>query len=221
MAAADCAGDRAISSDAGRPGSIRRPGSPEGKKGRRRPPAGPVPTSSATGPAISPRSAARRRTSSRSPLPPTRAETKYPDLDCVGKLTRVGSSKSYVFFVEIITKGQADKGGRCPDGTITVARAGRRARGRVVRQHPGHHRRGLRNAGEEITARRSDPILRASAARGRPPASRRSGRRGARAQARRGPRIPCSSPRRHAPPSTLLDAERAAAAARARSAPSR
>jgi hypothetical protein len=52
------------------------------------------------------------------------AETKYPDLDCVGKLTRVGQSKSYVFFIEVITKGQADKGGRCPDGTITVARQG-------------------------------------------------------------------------------------------------
>ncbi len=52
------------------------------------------------------------------------AETKYPDLDCIGKLTRTGSSKSYVFFVEVITKGQADKGGRCPDGTITVARQG-------------------------------------------------------------------------------------------------
>ena len=52
------------------------------------------------------------------------AETKYPDLDCIGKLTRAGSSKSYVFFVEIITKGQAEKGGRCPDGTITVARQG-------------------------------------------------------------------------------------------------
>jgi hypothetical protein len=52
------------------------------------------------------------------------AETKYPDLDCTGKLNRVGQSKSYVFFVEIITKGQAEKGGRCPDGTITVARQG-------------------------------------------------------------------------------------------------
>jgi hypothetical protein len=52
------------------------------------------------------------------------AETKYPDLDCTGKLTRSGSSKSYVFFVEIITKGQAEKGGRCPDGTLTVARQG-------------------------------------------------------------------------------------------------
>jgi len=52
------------------------------------------------------------------------AETKYPDLDCIGKLTRSGSSKSYVFFVEVITKGSADKGGRCPDGTITVARQG-------------------------------------------------------------------------------------------------
>jgi hypothetical protein len=52
------------------------------------------------------------------------AETRYPDLDCVGKLTRIGASKSYVFFVETITKGQADKGGRCPDGTVTVARQG-------------------------------------------------------------------------------------------------
>jgi hypothetical protein len=52
------------------------------------------------------------------------AETRYPDLDCVGKLTRIGASKSYVFFVEVITKGQSEKGGRCPDGTITVARHG-------------------------------------------------------------------------------------------------
>src|SRR3977135_449968 len=52
------------------------------------------------------------------------AETKYADLDCIGQLTRVGQSKSYVFFVEVITKGQADKGGRCPDGTVTVARQG-------------------------------------------------------------------------------------------------
>jgi hypothetical protein len=52
------------------------------------------------------------------------AETRYPDLDCVGKLARVGSSKSYVLFVETITKGQADKGGRCPDGTVTIARQG-------------------------------------------------------------------------------------------------
>ncbi len=52
------------------------------------------------------------------------AQTRYPDLDCTGKLTRVGGSKSYAFFVETITKGQVDKGGRCPDGTITVARQG-------------------------------------------------------------------------------------------------
>jgi hypothetical protein len=50
--------------------------------------------------------------------------TKYADLDCTGKLIRIGQSRSYVFFVEVITKGHADKGGRCPDGTITVARAG-------------------------------------------------------------------------------------------------
>ena len=51
-------------------------------------------------------------------------ETEYPELNCTGKLTRIGHSKSYVFFIEVITKGQIDKGGRCPDGTITMARQG-------------------------------------------------------------------------------------------------
>ena len=51
-------------------------------------------------------------------------ETEYPELNCTGKLTRIGASKSYVFFIEVITKGQIDKGGRCPDGTITMARQG-------------------------------------------------------------------------------------------------
>jgi hypothetical protein len=54
---------------------------------------------------------------------PKGMETKYPDLNCAGRLTRVGSSKSYVFFLELITQGHFDKGGRCPDGTITVARS--------------------------------------------------------------------------------------------------
>jgi hypothetical protein len=51
-------------------------------------------------------------------------ETKYAGLNCTGKLTRIGSSRSYVFFIEIITEGSAEKGGRCPDGTITVGRVG-------------------------------------------------------------------------------------------------
>ena len=51
------------------------------------------------------------------------AESKYPDLGCLGKLIRVGASKSYVFFIEVITKGAAIKGGRCPDGTVTMARS--------------------------------------------------------------------------------------------------
>jgi hypothetical protein len=51
-------------------------------------------------------------------------ETKYPDLDCTGKLIRVGASKSYAFFIEVIAKGAVKKGGRCPDGTITLTRAG-------------------------------------------------------------------------------------------------
>jgi hypothetical protein len=57
-------------------------------------------------------------------LGPQGGQTQYPDLQCTGKLTRVGASKSYVFFIEVITKGAADKGGRCPDGTITLARSG-------------------------------------------------------------------------------------------------
>jgi hypothetical protein len=36
---------------------------------------------------------------------PKGAETKYPDLDCAVTLTRAGTWKSYVFFVEIITRG--------------------------------------------------------------------------------------------------------------------
>jgi hypothetical protein len=57
-------------------------------------------------------------------ISPTGAETKYPDLKCAGKLIRIGASKSYVFFIEIITKGASNKGGRCSDGTITMARSG-------------------------------------------------------------------------------------------------
>jgi hypothetical protein len=52
-------------------------------------------------------------------------ETEYPELKCTGKLRRIGSSPSYVFFVEVIDgNGRVDKGGRCPDGSITVARNG-------------------------------------------------------------------------------------------------
>ena len=57
---------------------------------------------------------------------PSGGETTYPDLDCAGTLTRIEASPSYVFFVETITKGQVDKGGRCSDGTITATRMGNR-----------------------------------------------------------------------------------------------
>jgi hypothetical protein len=52
------------------------------------------------------------------------AQTEYPELECTAKLTRVGASKGYTFYAETITKGQAEKGGRCVDGTVTVSRAG-------------------------------------------------------------------------------------------------
>jgi hypothetical protein len=54
----------------------------------------------------------------------TGGETKYPELHCSGKLIRIGASKSYAFFIEVITEGASTKGGSCPDGTITMARSG-------------------------------------------------------------------------------------------------
>jgi hypothetical protein len=53
----------------------------------------------------------------------TTAETDYPELKCGGKLTRVGATGDYVFFIETITRGRQDAGGRCIDGTVTVAPA--------------------------------------------------------------------------------------------------
>ena len=72
--------------------------------------------------------------------------TEYPDFNCTGKLTRIGASKSYVFFVEIITKGQIDKGGRCPDGTITVARQGEELVRELVQKRQGSACRRIRHA---------------------------------------------------------------------------
>lgn len=51
-------------------------------------------------------------------------DTDYPDLACGGRLTRVGSGGGYTFFLETITRGRHDKGGRCIDGTVTVSMAG-------------------------------------------------------------------------------------------------
>src|SRR5262245_61480783 len=53
---------------------------------------------------------------------PRSADIEFPELDCSGKLVRSGSSKSYAFFVALITKGRVDQGGRCADGTVTVSR---------------------------------------------------------------------------------------------------
>src|SRR3954467_14772188 len=51
----------------------------------------------------------------------TGAETNYPELNCGGKLRRVGTSKGYVFFMETITRGGKNSGGSCIDGAVTVA----------------------------------------------------------------------------------------------------
>jgi hypothetical protein len=50
--------------------------------------------------------------------------TEYPELGCTGTLSRVAGSGAYVFYLEKITKGRHDAGGRCPDGTVTIALAG-------------------------------------------------------------------------------------------------
>src|SRR6266849_3415246 len=97
-------------------------GAPKGKKEKAAPPAGPNITGNWAGDLSQIGSSTPYKFEIS--IAANKMETKYPDLDCLGKLTRVGSSKSYVFFVEVITKGQADKGGRCPDGTITVTRQG-------------------------------------------------------------------------------------------------
>ena len=52
------------------------------------------------------------------------AQTSYPELNCGGKLTRIGASKGYVFYTETITRGGQDSGGSCINGTVTMAMAG-------------------------------------------------------------------------------------------------
>jgi hypothetical protein len=92
--------------------------------GRRAPPAaaGPAVAGSWTGPVTQVGSQAKYTVMLT--LTATGGETNYPESNCSGKLTRIGASRSYVFYVEVITQGHRDKGGRCPDGTITVGRAG-------------------------------------------------------------------------------------------------
>ena len=54
----------------------------------------------------------------------TGAETNYPELNCGGKLKRVGSSGGYVFFLETITRGGKSTGGSCINGAVTVTLEG-------------------------------------------------------------------------------------------------
>ncbi len=64
-------------------------------------------------------------------------ETDYPELQCGGKLTRAGSAGGYTFFLETITRGRLDKGGRCIDGSITVTMAGEQLAWGWVGTHNG------------------------------------------------------------------------------------
>jgi hypothetical protein len=54
----------------------------------------------------------------------TQVRTDYPELSCGGKLSRVGSANGYVFYTETVTRGRFEQGGKCIDGTLTVAVAG-------------------------------------------------------------------------------------------------
>ena len=132
------------------------------------------------------------------------AETKYPDLDCIGKLTRVRLIEDLCVLRRSHHQGLGGQRRPLPRRHHDRRAARRQSRARLVRQRSGHHRRRLRHAEEEVTQQRDAPSrparIRSFAIRWRPPASRRNATRGARAQARRGPRNPCSSLRRHGPP---------------------
>lgn len=52
------------------------------------------------------------------------AQTDYPELKCGGSLKQAGAANGYVFYVETITRGGKSTGGRCIDGTVTVASNG-------------------------------------------------------------------------------------------------
>lgn len=64
-------------------------------------------------------------------------ETDYPELQCGGKLTRAGAAGGYTFFIETITRGRLDQGGRCIDGSITVTMAGEQLAWGWVGTHQG------------------------------------------------------------------------------------
>jgi hypothetical protein len=50
------------------------------------------------------------------------AKIDYPELRCGGKLSLIGSSGNYFFFVETITRGEDN--GSCTNGSITMAPTG-------------------------------------------------------------------------------------------------
>jgi hypothetical protein len=53
---------------------------------------------------------------------PYEAMVSYPEMACVGMLSRVGTSGEYSFFVETITRGSPDEQDRCANGSVTLAR---------------------------------------------------------------------------------------------------
>jgi hypothetical protein len=53
-------------------------------------------------------------------------QTTYPDQNCAGKLTRVGTSGNYAFFTETISTGKFDPATKagCLDGSLTLQKDG-------------------------------------------------------------------------------------------------
>ena len=54
-------------------------------------------------------------------ITPDGATSNYPSLDCTGEWTLVGASGDFTFYIETITRGRHDQGGRCIDGSVTTS----------------------------------------------------------------------------------------------------
>jgi hypothetical protein len=50
----------------------------------------------------------------------TDAESDYPELNCGGRLTRVGAKDGYAFYIETITRNRE----KCIDGSVTIVTTG-------------------------------------------------------------------------------------------------
>jgi hypothetical protein len=78
------------------------------------------------------------------------AKITYPELRCGGKLTRIGSSGDYYFFVETITRGPADDNGSLYQWIDHDGASGRQSRVGLVRSCQRRNRGRLRDSHPKI-----------------------------------------------------------------------